>query len=234
VDEFKRTQYFTQEEKEFLEHYCKPTDALYCHTEYTNEANEDDSDSADETEPMPEYSKMTVATLKEICKEKNIPVSGKKQDLVERLEECYWEYNKLVQVAAQKKRKEWKEAHRKTIARINSPTNVYSNSLPQLDVRQTKKTLGDDPKVAAHLEALIREYLTASGGVASSRDIGRYLSANSDSRNLHKSALAELKEAYGSLLTFLHSRSAFEVDNTVPEIQYRTDGFPIKLTTLKR
>ena len=36
---------------------------------------------------MSDYEKMTVAELKEILKEKGLPVSGKKADLIERLSE---------------------------------------------------------------------------------------------------------------------------------------------------
>jgi hypothetical protein len=76
--------------------------------------------------------------------------------------------------------------------------------------------------------------LTASGGVASSRDIGRYLAANSDSRRNKRSALTELKESYGSLLSFLNSRSLFTVDNEVPFADAMNNGFPIKLNKAKR
>lgn len=230
VEEFKRTQYFSHEEKQFLKKYRKPYDALYSHTEYLSD--EDDPDSLDDIKPMPDYSKMTVATLKEICREKNLPVSGKKDDLKERLEECYQEYEKLARIASQKRRLEWKEAPRKAIARINAPSNVYSSTLPQLDLTQTTKTI--DSRTAAHLEELVKEYLTARGGVASSRDIGRYLAANSDSGKGNQSALAELKESYGSLLSFLHSRSLFDVDNSIPDVQAKALGFPVKLTTVKR
>lgn len=239
VDEFKRNQYFTKEEKAFLEKYAKPTKALYSHTEYKNE--EDDTGSSYEVAQMPNYSKMKVAELKEICREQNLPTSGKKSDLIERLEKSYSEYQMLAQTAAEKKRlegkKEWKEAPKKSIARMKNPSNVYSNTLPQLDVRQTKKIVTrDDSKVSAHLEALVKEYLLASGGSASSRDIGRYLAANGDSNEMHvyKSALAELKEAYGSLLSFLHSRDAFDVDNKIPGSQAKTDGFPVKLLKANR
>ena len=192
VEEFKRTQYFTSEEKNFLEKYRKPTNALYSHTEYTND--EDDFSSSEDIGPMPDYSKMTVATLKELCREKNLAVSGKKGDLIQRLIKAYGEFLQLAQIAASKKRLEWKEAPRKTIARTINPNNVYSNTLPQLDLTQTRKTaIHDNPEVANYLESLVKEYLTASGGAASSRDIGRYLSANSDTRKVYKSALAELK-----------------------------------------
>ena len=48
-------------------------------TEETEDTQEDDSEDAD-------YSKMSVAELKEILKEKKLPVSGKKSELIERLQ----------------------------------------------------------------------------------------------------------------------------------------------------
>jgi hypothetical protein len=228
VEEFKRNQYFTKEEKAFLEKYRKPTKAVYAHTEYTN--NEDDESDSIEITPMPDYSNMKVVELKELCKEKNLPTSGKKDALVERLEESYREYQKLVETSVEKKRLKWQETPRKSIARMSGPSNVYSDTLPQLDVRQSKKlSVPEDSKVAAYLEGLIKEYLTASGGVAGSRDVGRYLAANKDSRNEHKSALAELKDTHGSLLSFLHSRDVFGVDNKIPDSQSKTNGFPVRL-----
>ena len=47
--------------------------------EETEDTQEDDSEDAD-------YSKMSVAELKEILKEKKLPVSGKKSELIERLQ----------------------------------------------------------------------------------------------------------------------------------------------------
>ncbi len=49
-------------------------------------AEDDESEEPDSTENV-DYSSMTVAELKEILKEKGLPVSGKKADLVERLSE---------------------------------------------------------------------------------------------------------------------------------------------------
>ncbi|MEC7681690.1 MAG: SAP domain-containing protein [Candidatus Thermoplasmatota archaeon] len=49
-------------------------------------AEDDESEESDSTENV-DYSSMTVAELKEILKEKGLPVSGKKADLVERLSE---------------------------------------------------------------------------------------------------------------------------------------------------
>jgi hypothetical protein len=171
---------------------------------------------------------MTVSELKEICRERHLPVSGKKDILIQRLEH---EDKNLAQVVPKRKRDEWKEAPRKTIPRRNTPNNVYADSLPQLDLSQTRSAPGDtiDHKVTAHLEALVKEYLQASGGVASSRDVGRYLAANSDSLKGKRSALSELKDAYGSLLAFIHSRNTFSVENDIPRAQSSVEGFPIKL-----
>ncbi|KAL7490288.1 hypothetical protein ACHAW6_016036 [Cyclotella cf. meneghiniana] len=222
VDEFKRTQFFTKEEKEFLENYRKDnylTNAEYSHTKFTSD---------EDYLILPAYSNMTVSELKEICRERHLPVSGKKDVLIQRLEQ---EDKNLAQVAPKRKRDEWKEAPRKTIPRRNTPNNVYADSLPQLDLSQKRSAPGDtiDHKVTAHLEALVKEYLQASGGVASSRDVGRYLAANSDSHKGKRSALSELKDAYGSLLAFIHSRNLFSVENDIPRAQSSSDGFPIKL-----
>ena len=55
-------------------------------------ADDDMSESVDESEEPDstdnvDYSSMTVAELKEILKEKGLPVSGKKADLIQRLSE---------------------------------------------------------------------------------------------------------------------------------------------------
>ena len=87
-----------------------------------------------------------------------------------------------------------------------SPVRQY-----QPDSPRTRPT-GDDPNIANHIEALIKEYTKARGGIASSRDIGRYLAANaayttsgkSESANgVRKTALQQLKENYGSLASYL-------------------------------
>ncbi|VEU37677.1 unnamed protein product [Pseudo-nitzschia multistriata] len=63
-----------------------------------------------------------------------------------------------------------------------------------------------------YLQSLVLEYLHASGGQASSRDVGRYLAANKVSYERRRiegsmaqrmSALLELKEIYGSLNAFV-------------------------------
>lgn len=167
IDEFKRTQFFTREEKQFLEEYTKDkylAKAQYSHTTYTSD--EDYMSSQAEDEPPPDYSKMTVAELKEICRERNLLVSGKKSDLVQRLDEYQKEYEIVKQAASKRRRNEWKETPRKVIPRMQDPNNVYGDSLPQLDIRQTTREAPSttrtsskqiDPQAAVHLEALVEE-----------------------------------------------------------------------------
>lgn len=295
LNEFKRTQFFTKEEKEFLESYKKETyidDDAYQRTALTanslgpgSESDSDDNmEEAREEEPtVPEdlfdydqlssapaldYSQLTVARLKDICRDKGLPVSGKKDALIGRLEHD----RKIEYEVIEKLRKEQREAYMATsraAARKSPPrpraamkisskpkvssmrtgstthqsgvNNIYADALPQMNAaryqnprvtRTGANAPPENPAIAAHLKALIKEYLTASGGAAGSRDIGRYLAANGDSRkdNQQFSALTELKESYGSLLTFLHSREdTFTVLDKNTKGYGGDHGFPVKL-----
>lgn len=265
INEFKRTQFFTKEEKIFLEDYKKDkyiVDDSYQHTAMSllemkhhpntedGTAAENDADAVNDISPNAaiDYSQLTVVRLKEICREKGLPVSGKKGDLIQRLEED----RQLEYDIINKQQKEAKAASvKRNTRRVNAqsernsrsaapvkekpslPGNVYAASLPQLDASRYRnaraKHTAVDPAVKSHLEALVKEYLTASGGIAGSRDIGRYLAANSESRRGSRSALTELKESYGSLLSFiLACQESFLVQDKRPG--YGGDvGFPIKL-----
>ena len=74
-----------------------------------------------------------------------------------------------------------------------------------------------DLKPEKYLEMLVLEYLHASGGQATSRDVGRYLAANKASFEMRMreethqgrpiSALVELKKNYGSLNRFVQQSS---------------------------
>ena len=46
----------------------------------------DDGNTAEENSEVVDYSSMKVAELKELLKEKNLPVSGTKSELIERLQ----------------------------------------------------------------------------------------------------------------------------------------------------
>jgi uncharacterized LabA/DUF88 family protein len=89
------------------------------------------------------------------------------------------------------------------------------NASEKKQKQQVKITIGD-LKPERYLEMLVLEYLHATGGQASSRDVGRYLAANKASykRRLTEkltvqpiSALIELKEIYGSLNIFVKAFS---------------------------
>ena len=268
INEFKRTQFFTKEEKMFLEEYKRDkyiTDDSYQHTavsllEMKNHQNADNGDGMEivNVEDLPDgtsanaidFSQLTVVKLKEICREKKLPLSGKKSDLIQRLEEDrQLEYEVMKKNRNKKNQEEAKETsvnRRSKRAKLEAeqnlsqsqatsiPGNVYAASLPQLDASRYRnaramKDTNVDPAIKAHLEDLVKEYLTASGGIAGSRDIGRYLAANSESRRGNRSALTELKETYGSLLTFILTRpKAFLVLDKKPG--YGGDmGFPVKL-----
>jgi len=243
IDEFKRTQFFTKEEKEFLEDYKVDkyiNDASYIKTEVASEeiksvpqntvegddydnfidiSDLEDLDNKDgnDSPPAMNFGQLTVASLKELCREKGLKVSGKKDELIERLEGD----RRLEHEIIQKQRMQAKESssrarQRSAAQRISSNTtpivdtmqtvnNIYAAALPQMDASRHSRSA--DTGLSAHLENLIKEYLRASGGKASSRDVGRYLAANGASRRGSKSALTELKEAYGSLLSFLRLRA---------------------------
>ena len=70
-----------------------------------------------------------------------------------------------------------------------------------------------DPDVLEYLDGLVAEYLHASGGRASSRDIGRYLAASRSSDGTSRSALNETKSVCGSLKSYLSIRQQkFQVE----------------------
>ena len=272
LNEFKRTQFFTKEEKEFLESYKREKylpKGAYEHTttagnylgvnDSDNDADHDSVEDSDleylngiQSSPAVDYSQLTVVRLKDICREKGLPVSGKKDALIERLEhdrqiehEVIEKQRKEARKAAMEKRaasrvssrpKEMSLSSRPVSSREsnNSGNNIYASALPQMDPAGNRSPRGSssgpaDPIVAAHLESLITEYLKASGGVAGSRDIGRYLAANGDSYKGNRSALTELKETYGTFLAFIRSRrDIYSVLDNQPGFG-GDHGFPIAL-----
>jgi hypothetical protein len=123
----------------------------------------------------------TVTQLKDMCRENNLHVSGRKMELIERLKKHF-----------------------------------------SLNLSTDDSVIKVDP--STRLEMLVLEYVKASGGEASSRDIGRYLvvnKASSDrlSRQGHGrtvSALQEMKELYGGLLKFVEWSSLCDYGRALP------------------
>lgn len=206
--------------------------------DHMDDASEDSClDSLDElvASPAINYSQLTVVRLKELCREKGLPVSGKKDVLIDRLEHDRKLELEVIEKQIREKRQGTK---RKWSAKIHSrpapkagendsftTDNIYSQALPQMNAsakHQNSRTQSGsgttiDPAVGAHLERLIKEYLAASGGTAGIRDIGRYLAANGDSQKGNVSALTELKSTYGSLLSYIRSREhIFSVSDNGP------------------
>jgi len=255
LNEFKRTQFFTKEEKEFLESYNKKKyiqDDSFDHTTGTSSYVPPPpiEEFTFESPPAIDYSQLTVAKLKDICREKDLPVSGKKDVLIERLEED----RKLEHEVIEQLQREARAAKRTFTKKLPRPkpavmkerqqsapispasNNVYASVLPQYEYQNPRATINTgepvDPAIGAHLEDLIKEYLTASGGEAGSRGVGRYLAANSDSKNGNNSALTELKESYGSLLAFIGRRgNVFTVLDKKKGKSGQEKGFPIRLNS---
>lgn len=141
------------------------------------------SDIGDILLPEPltrDYSKSTVQELKDTCREFGLPVTGLKSVLLERVEQSVDEQ------ITQLKKEEANRNHRR-------PPDKNMYHIPMVE-----------ESVSKYLNGLVVEYLHAKGGMASSRDVGRYLAANKSSVQT-SSALKELKSAYGSLNTFVNS-----------------------------
>lgn len=133
-------------------------------------------------EPPHDYSTCTIVQLKEFCRDRGLPVSGKKSELLERI-----------------------------------VTDIDERSSHQLQEGSREPIKSDDPppRPEDYLHGLVLEYLQASGGRASSRDVGRYLAANKASEERMKnertriSALQELKELSGNLKQYVMQNPTF-------------------------
>jgi len=141
-----------------------------------------------------DYSIYKVTQLKSICRERGLAVSGVKAALRNRLEMD-------------------DESDVDTTSRITLE-KTGSESAPKDQI--------DDP-TTNYLLDVVKEYIQASGGTASSRELGRYLAANSsfsakERGGIGESALVELKNTYGSLVKFLDAFPGIfdrsEVDRT--------------------
>lgn len=135
-----------------------------------------------------DYSALTISDLKSRCRERQLPVSGVKAKLLERIKK-----DNEDQIAQLLKEKHFGRA-------LSSTPKIASSSA--------------SPETIKHLRGLIFEYVRASGGIATSRDVGRYLAANrgsafalEQSSTKGLTALQELKDSYGSLIVFIIQQS---------------------------
>ncbi|GKZ00901.1 hypothetical protein MPSEU_001041700 [Mayamaea pseudoterrestris] len=135
----------------------------------------------------PDYSGYTLQQLRDLCRMMGLPVSGLKAAVIERLNATRKE------TVGQTKECEMRLATQRRLA-----TGAEQSSTQHIPDTTTR-----------HLISLLREYIQASGGKASSRDVGRYLAANRSSPETKRkhlvSALQELKAYYGSLANFVQA-----------------------------
>lgn len=195
LEEAKRA-HFTLEEKEFFDNYSlQPLyddPAVYFHSREMLDSSEKSDEQNDEPMAIPQelkrdYSKCKVAELKDICRERGLLVSGTKAALMERIQ------NDVDQQVLELERQR------------DSRTKMKRPSITGRINGESKGRTPIAPEMEKHLEGLVKEYIQARGGQASSRDIGRYLAANGGSGG-HGTALSELKRLYGGLSAFISNR----------------------------
>ena len=220
LDEAKRTT-FTPEEKQFLEDYQSGAidrggeeDIYYYTTEALEFGSTNDEELKSMVKTMPnntndqkqhfthqkqpseravvDYSSWTVLRLKDLCREKGLTVSGTKGVLIQRIQDT---------------EEEEAEAEEEEAAAAEQASGT------QLTREET---------LEKYLVDLVKYYIVESRGYATSRDLGRFLSSNSDSNAHSKSALQELKDTFGGLAAFLNQRSS--IFTTVRE---PSDGDPM-------
>lgn len=193
LEEAKRA-HFTLEEKEFFDNYSlQPLyddPALYYY--HSREMLDSDEPVVIPQELKRDYSQCKVAELKEICRERGLLVSGTKAVLIERIQNDV--DTKVLELERQQHASRMKMKRPRITGRINGESNKGRTS--------TATPMPIDPEMEKYLENLVKEYIQAGGGQASSRDIGRYLAANSVSGG-QGTALSELKRLYGGLSAFI-------------------------------
>ena len=88
----------------------------------------------------------------------------------------------------------------------------------------------DAPDISTYLENIMKEYIKASGGVASSRNLGRYLQANSALKSPGLNALQQLKAKYATLLSYLRSKpDRFTIkDPTIQQLETGDHSFGVQ------
>jgi hypothetical protein len=126
-----------------------------------------------------DYRNMKVVELKAICRDKGLPVSGIKAELLKRIEKSLND-----------------EKENDDDFNENSHEDVSA----QPDLFDHDDSVTDTSR---YLRDLIEEYLQAKGGIACSRMVGRYLAASKANNDNMINALGELKTVYGSLNAFV-------------------------------
>jgi len=167
-----------------------------------------------------DYSTFTVQQLRERCRERGLPVSGVKASLLERVEADVRSQVKEIEEEA--------SSLTETTRRDGNGGGGVIEALPQIPQRHGWPPMVPED-VARHLEDLVVEFLRASGGKASSRNVGRFLAANKSSDGQAPSALQELKASYGSLVNFVQERSeVFEKSDDLADLEGKF-AFSVKL-----
>ena len=163
-----------------------------------------------------DYSEYKLAQLKDLCREMGLPISGAKAVVLERIQTAL--QNEL------EDRSQPQNWHQSLLMREATGGPRFSRG-PVAAVPES---------TANYLKELLKEYIHACGGKASSRDIGRYLAANQSSTGTtgrQGSALQELKHLYGSLASYVQvSSELFERADDVESAQREDDyTFYVKL-----
>ena len=182
-------------EQEFFHQYTTDVlseqhSAAYSHSLMVHHISSPDKEpQSDEKLPddlTRDYSGLTVNDLKARCRERQLPVSGVKSALLERII----------------------KDNEDQIAQLLKERRFGRTLIPGPIVFATS------PLTTKHLRDLISEYVKASGGIATSRDVGRYLAANRGSAHAlaqssakKLTALQELKDSYGNLAIFITQQS---------------------------
>jgi hypothetical protein len=210
-----KSSHFTPVEKEFFDDYSisdliDDDESYYFSRQKLGLLDGDDEEESYSIEPFVipsdlkrDLTTCKVAELKEECRERGLPVSGTKAVLIERIQADMEEQISELRRQHTEKTK-IKRPQMSGRLRIEKPPPPLIRPVP--------------PEAEQYLEGLVKEYIQARGGKASSRDIGRYLAANAgsagpieNSRMKKQTALSELKHLYGGLNIFLlHREGSFE------------------------
>jgi uncharacterized LabA/DUF88 family protein len=200
LEEARHTQ-FTKDEKIFFDQYTlEPLeDKKEYHYSYTTKWT-DDSAAVNSAEPVLEF-----PDIEEFSKQGEFSV-----DVPEEPSHDYSTFT-IVQLKEVCRERGLTVSGKKSelLERIVTDIDERSSHKLQEGSREPTKSDHTPPRPADYLHGLVLEYLQASGGRASSRDVGRYLAANKASEERMKngrariSALQELKELFGPLKQYV-------------------------------